>query len=189
MLRKPYLPLLQFCVFVFEDALQFLRAFLEEPSKIGSFWRSPPELVCFGGLLQNWCVLEESSRTGAFWRTPPKLVRFGGVLQNWSVLEEDLRFEKKLEETRQLGKPYLLLLQFCVFVFEESSISRCSFLRSPLFCVFVLEEKRAYGGTFLGRPSGSTFLFQRNNAFQKIPFRVSSKLQPPCSRSCPRGRA
>ena len=68
---------------------------MEESSKIGSFWRNPPELVRFGGLLQDWCVLEESSKTGAFWRSPPKLVRFGGVLQNWWVLEEDLRFEKK----------------------------------------------------------------------------------------------
>ena len=68
------------------------------------FWRSPPELVRFGGVLQNWCVLEDSSKIGVFWRSPPKLVRSGGVLQNWCVLQESSKIGGFWRRTSGLKK-------------------------------------------------------------------------------------
>ena len=43
---------------------------LEDSSKTGRIWRTPPKPTGFGGLLQNWPDLEDSSKTSWMWRTP-----------------------------------------------------------------------------------------------------------------------
>ena len=87
---------------------------MEESSKSGQFWRSPPNPVGFGGVLQIRLVLEESSKSNLFWRSAP---------ESKPILEE-LQFDDCFAFS---------LLQFGGFVLEESSGFEFAFLEYSSF--------------------------------------------------------
>ena len=122
-------------------------------------------------------LLGRSSKTGCFWRTPPKLVRFGGLLQNWSVLEDSSKIGPFWRRTSGLKKNWRRHANWEILTYYSSSFA-FSFSRSPPFPVFVSEESSIlcfrFGGEtcvrgahFWDGPRGAHFYSKEIVTFKK----------------------